>query len=137
MMFKISVGRDPKNPTTSSVAQIQLSIDSFSKSSNSQDLLSRAWRHPHSSPISFLGFIMTMVIAVSFAHERKTVPKDYAPELLTQIVQGPTKLNDKILLTRKDLYKKKSFLKYITAIQHYVLDSSLCLSKGVSSWCNG
>ena len=28
-----------------------------------------------------------MVIVVSFAHERKTVPNDYAPELLTRIVQ--------------------------------------------------
>ena len=29
-------------------------------------------------PISCLGFIMTMVIVISFAHERKTVPNDYA-----------------------------------------------------------
>ena len=47
-------------------------------------------------PISCLGFIMTMVIVVSFAPERKNVPNDYAPELLTRIVQSPTKLNDKI-----------------------------------------
>ena len=46
--------------------------------------------------ISCLGFIMTMVIDISFAHERKTVPNDYAPELLTRIVQSPTKLNDKM-----------------------------------------
>ena len=57
VMFKISVGRDPKHPTTSSTAQIQilpqwqrtqlsatmaqsqLSTDSFSKFSNSQDHL--------------------------------------------------------------------------------------------------
>ena len=88
VMFKISDCRDPKNPTTSSTAQIQLSTDSFSKSSNSQD--------HHSNLISCLGFIMTMVIVISFAHERKTVPNDYAPELLTRIVQSPTKLNDKI-----------------------------------------
>ena len=31
--------------------------------------------------ISYLGFIMTMVIVISFAHERKTVPNDWAPEL--------------------------------------------------------
>ena len=42
VMFKISVGRDPKSPTTSSTAQIQLSTDSFSKSSNSQEHLFRA-----------------------------------------------------------------------------------------------
>ena len=39
---------------------------------------------------------MTMVIGISFARERKTVPNDSAPELLTWIVQNPTKLNDKI-----------------------------------------
>ena len=85
VMFKISVGRDPKNPTTSSMVKIQLlisswpvenlildgpmveaqlsacmvwcqpSTDSFSKSSNSQDHLFWARRHPHSSRISFLG----------------------------------------------------------------------------------
>ena len=49
-----------------------------------------------------LGFIMRMVIVISFAHERKTVPDDYAPELLTRIVQNPTKLNDKIWLTKND-----------------------------------
>ena len=54
-MFKISVGRDPKKPTTSSMVKIQLSTDSFSNSSNSQDHLFQAWRYPHSSPISCLG----------------------------------------------------------------------------------
>ena len=48
------------------------------------------------------GFIMTMVIVISFAREHKTVPNDYAPELLTRIVQSPTKLNDKIYLTKND-----------------------------------
>ena len=37
-----------------------------------------------------------MVIVLSFVHERKTVPNDYAPKVLTRIVQSPTKLNDKI-----------------------------------------
>ena len=73
MMFKISVGRDSKNLTavatvppqlyasmaetqlSSSMVQSQLSTDSFSKSSNSQNHLFLAWRHPHSSPISCLG----------------------------------------------------------------------------------
>ena len=48
------------------------------------------------APFPVWGFIMTMVIVISFAHERKTVPNDYAPELLTRIVPSPTKLNDKI-----------------------------------------
>ena len=46
------------------------------------------------APFSCLEFIMTIVL--SFARERKTAPNDYAPELLTRIVQSPTKLNDKI-----------------------------------------
>ena len=70
VMFKISVSRDPKNPTSSfngrnqtfasetqfsaSMVQSQLPTDS-SKFSISQDHLFRAWRHPHSSDISCLG----------------------------------------------------------------------------------
>ena len=42
------------------------------------------------------GFIMTMVIVIYFARERKTAPNDYTPELLNRIVQSPTKLNDEI-----------------------------------------
>ena len=51
------------------------------------------------TPVSFpvWGFIMTMVIVISFAHEGKTAPNDYTPELLTRIVQSLTKLNDKII----------------------------------------
>ena len=65
VMFKISVGRDTKIPTTYFNGQIQLSTDPFSKSSNSHDHLFRTWRHPHTSLISCLGFV------ISFAHERK------------------------------------------------------------------
>ena len=38
---------------------------------NLQILSTIAWRYSHSSPISYLGFIMTMVTVISFAHERK------------------------------------------------------------------
>ena len=62
VMSKISVGRDPKNPTTSFNGQNPTlspqwsNLNSlFSKSSSSRDHLFRAWRHPHSSPISCLG----------------------------------------------------------------------------------
>ena len=85
VMFKISIGRDPKNPTISLMIQIQLSTqwqrtqlsvcmvqcqpstDSFSKSLISQD------RFVIHSPAPFpvWGFIMTMVIVISFARERK------------------------------------------------------------------
>ena len=75
VMFKISVGRNPKKKTTTSsmvkiqlstsdsmagtqlsacMVQCQSSTDSFTKYSNSQDHLFRTWRHPHSSPISCL-----------------------------------------------------------------------------------
>ena len=43
----------------------------FSNSSKFSAHLFWAWRYPHSSPIFSLGFIMTMVIDISFAHERK------------------------------------------------------------------
>ena len=112
VMFKISVGRNPKNPTTSSMVKIQLSTsksmagtqlsacmvqcqlstDLFLKSSNSQPISSG---HPHSSPISCLGFIMTIVIVISFVHEHKTVPND-CTWTKSRIVQSPTKLNNKI-----------------------------------------
>ena len=119
VMFKISVSRDLKIPTTSFNGQNPtlngrifnsrlngpVLTDSFSKSLNSQDHLFRAKRHPHSSPIFCLGFIMSMVIVISFAHERKTAPNDYAHELLTWIVQSPTNLNDKTWLTKNDYYK--------------------------------
>ena len=96
VMFKISVDRDPKNPTTSSTVKIQLPTDSFSKSSNFQDYLLRAWLHPHYRTTSYLEFIMTMAIVISFARDCKTVPNDYAPEFLTRIVQSPTQVNDEI-----------------------------------------
>ena len=63
------------------MVQSQLPTDSFSKSSNSQDHRFQAWRHPHSSLITYLEFIMTIVIVISFAHERKTVPNVCVPEL--------------------------------------------------------
>ena len=76
-----------ESPTLASMAdtqpstymvQCQFSIDSFSKSSNSLDHFFQAWRHSHSSPFPVWGFIMTMLIVISFACERKTAPNDYA-----------------------------------------------------------
>ena len=115
VVFKISVGRDLKNPTTclngrelnsstpwlnpqllDSMVKLQLSTDLFQ---NLQILRTISSRHDviH-SPASFpvWGFIMTMVIIISFAREHKTVSNDYTPELFTWIVQSPTKLNDRI-----------------------------------------
>ena len=86
----------PKSNSLPPWSNLNFSTDSFSKSSSSQDHLFRAWCHPHSYPISCLVFFMTMMSVISFAREPKTAPKDYAPELLTQMVQSPTKLNDKI-----------------------------------------
>ena len=49
-------------------------LNLFSKSSKFSAHLFWAWCHPHSSPISCLVFIMTMVIVISFAHQRKLYP---------------------------------------------------------------
>ena len=46
-------------------------LSPFSKSPNSQHHRFRALRHPRSSFISYLGFIMTIVIVISSARERK------------------------------------------------------------------
>ena len=111
VVFKISVDRDPKNPTTSSTAQIQLSlqwqkINSLSPWSNLIDsfqnpqilrIISSGHDVIHTlAPFPVWVCIMTMVIVISFAHEHKTAPNDYAPELLSRTIQSPTKLNDKI-----------------------------------------
>ena len=50
---------------------VGLQLNLFSKSSTFFAHLFWGWRHPHSSSISSLGFIIKMVIVISFAHERK------------------------------------------------------------------
>ena len=74
-------GRTPTSTVCLNGPQSTPNWPFFSKSSNSQDHHFRAWRHSHSSPISYLGFIMTIVIVISFVHEYKTVPNVCAPEL--------------------------------------------------------
>ena len=83
-------GRQPNCLPTLSKVNFQLTC--FSKSSNSPDHCIRAW---HSSPISYLGFIMTIVIVISFPHEHKLYPM-LCTWTKSWIVQSPTKLNDKI-----------------------------------------
>ena len=51
-----------------SVCKLILSLASYT---NSPDHSFRAWRHSHSSPISYLGFIMTIVIVISSARQRR------------------------------------------------------------------
>ena len=90
-----------KNQLHISTVETQLSTDSFH---NPQILRTISSGHDviHTpAPFPVWGFIMTMVIAISYAREWKTVPNDYAPELLTQIVQSPTKLNDKNIINEK------------------------------------
>ena len=57
--------------TSTSQHQGRTPTKSFSKFSKFSAHLFWAWHHLHSSLISCLGFIMTMVIIISFAHERK------------------------------------------------------------------
>ena len=52
--------------------------------------------------ISYLGFIMIIVIVISFGRERKLYLIDYTTELLTRIVQSLTKQNDKMQLMKND-----------------------------------
>ena len=105
----ISVGRDPKNPTTSfNGPNSTLCLNGRNSTfclhgliwtsqlilfQNPQILRTISSGHDviyTSAPFPVWVFIITMVIVISFAHERKTVPNDYAPELLTRIVQSPT-----------------------------------------------
>ena len=53
----------------------------FSICSNSLDHLFQPWHLHTPAPFPVRGFIMTMVIVISFAHERKTAPNYYAPGL--------------------------------------------------------
>ena len=102
VVVKLSVGRDLKNLNHHRNGRELNSLPTWSNLSfqlpnfQNPQILSPSLLGMMSStlqPISRLGFIMTMVIVISFAHERKPVPNDYAPELLTRIVQSPTKLN--------------------------------------------
>ena len=77
------------------IVQSQLLTNPFSKSSNSQDYHFRAWCHSHSNLVSHLGFIMTIVIVIYFARERKLYPM-LCTWTKSRIAQNPTKLNDKI-----------------------------------------
>ena len=77
VMFKISVGKDLKKPNyifqqskSNSRPNGPISTDVISKSSNSHDHLFRAWRHPHSSPISCLGVYYDKWWLSYFVHER-------------------------------------------------------------------
>ena len=108
----ISTGRDQKNLTAAATVEnstLCLNAETKLSATMVQSQLT-LFQNPHilrtissghdiiPTPVPFpvWGFIMTMVIVISFAHERKTAHSDYAPELFTRIVQSLTKLNDKI-----------------------------------------
>ena len=92
VMFKISVGRDPKNL----IFQRSKSDSLFSKFSNSQDHIFRACRHPHSNLISCLvvyydkwWLLYPLCMSINCTNWLCTWTE-------TRMVQSPTKLNDKI-----------------------------------------
>ena len=60
------------------MAQIQLLTRLFFKIPKFSAHRFRAWRHSHSYPISYLGFIMTIVIVISSEPEFKLYPM-YVP----------------------------------------------------------
>ena len=101
-----------KTQLSTDMAQNQLPPDVIFKIFKFSSHRFWAWRHSHNSPLSYLGFIMTIVIVISFARERKLYPV-LCTWSKSRIVQTPTKLNDKISLTKSYLYKK-SFRNYIT-----------------------
>ena len=95
VMSKISVVRDPKNTTTSFNGQnptpngripnsrlnVPISTDSFQ---NPQILWTISSGHVvilTPAPFPVWGFIMTMLIVISFAHEHNTATTNYALEL--------------------------------------------------------
>ena len=97
VMFKISADRDPKTPSTSSTVEnnplcpngrelnclpawsnLNPKLTVFQ---NPQILRTISSEHDviHTpAPFPVWGFIVTMVMVISFARERKTVPNDYA-----------------------------------------------------------
>ena len=77
------------------MAQSQLPTDVIFKILNFSAHHFRAWRHSHSNPISYQGFIMTIVIVIFFARECKLYPM-LCTRTKSRIVHSPTKLNDKI-----------------------------------------
>ena len=107
VMPKISVGSGPKNTTTSSILNCMTKSTIclhgpmstikllFFKNLQISDQLFQSWRHLHSSPISSIGFIMTVVIVISFVDERKTT-QWLCTWTNIQIVLSLTKLNGKI-----------------------------------------
>ena len=106
VMLKISVGRDPKNSTlrlngwipnySTSRSNLNFQLTLFQNPRIRRTISSEhdIFRSP--APLPVWGFIMTMVIVISFANERKTVPNDFELFGLRVQVQSPTKLNDKI-----------------------------------------
>ena len=63
---------------------VESQLTSFSKSPNSQPIASGHDVVHTLAPISYLGFIMTIVIVISSARERKLYPMPVPPELRTE-----------------------------------------------------
>ena len=69
-----SLYHNGRDKIVSCLAHSQLQTDCSSKSLNSLAHCFQAWYHSHSSLISYLGFIMAIVIIISFAREHKLYP---------------------------------------------------------------
>ena len=113
VVFKIFVGRDPKILTATAMVENSILYAPITENSTiclhgpmstfnwlffkiHKFLRTISSRHDviHTpAPFPVWGFIMTMVIVISFVHKRK---EPQLTELLTQIVRSSTKLNDKI-----------------------------------------
>ena len=84
-------------------SMVQSQSMSFSKSSNSQEHLFWAWHHPHSSAISCLRvYYDEWWLSYPLARKHNCTKWLCTRTEETRIVQSPTKLNDKIWLTKND-----------------------------------
>ena len=92
---RFSMPQWQKQKPSACLAYSQLQTDVFFKIPIFSAHCFLAWCHSHSSLISCLGFIMTIVIVISFALERKLYPM-LCTWTKSRTVQSPTKLNDKI-----------------------------------------
>ncbi len=99
---------------TAYMVQCQPSTHVFLRSSKNQPISSGhdVIHTPATFPV--WRFIMTIVIVISFARERKTVPNDYAPELSAEKFKAQPNWMIKYNWRKMINIKKKSFLNYIT-----------------------
>ena len=90
-----SLCHNGRDKIVSCLAHNQLQTDSFSKYSNSRDHRFLVWHHSHSSPFPIWGLLWQLWLSYTLHTSTKLYPM-LCTWTKSQIVQSPTKLNDKI-----------------------------------------